>query len=166
MNPEESVNGNGSWTPTLVLTHLRELIKANDTRYLECFASRERAIATAFTASEKATSAAFSASEKAIRDALAAVEKSTTAAFVASEKAVALAENNAERWREDAKQWRETITERERDLATKTEVSALKERVDRGEGSGKGMRDVWGWVLGIAVALAGFAITIYFSLHK
>lgn len=161
MNPDE--NTNGSWTPSLVLTHLRELIKANDARYVESFASSEKAVATAFVASEKATAAAFSASEKAIRDALAAVEKSTAAAFVAAEKAVALAENNAERWREDAKLWRATITERERDLATKTEVSALKERVDRSEGSGKGMRDVWGWI--VAAIAAAIGIGTFFFKH-
>lgn len=33
-------------------------------------------------------------------------------------------------------------------------------------GSKGGSRDVWGWVFGIAVALMGFGITIYFALHK
>lgn len=112
------------WTPKLVLAHLGALIKANDKRYLESFASSKESVATAFAASEKA-----------IRDTLAAVEKSTAAAFVASEKAVALAEANAERWREDAKMWRAAVELQRTEMATKTEVAALKERLDRGEGS-------------------------------
>src|ERR1035437_157542 len=128
-------NKDTDWTSSLVLTHLRELIKANDCRYIELFSSSEKAVTTAFIASEKATAAAFAASEKAIRDALAAQEKSTQAAFVAAEKAVALAEANAERWRQDAQDWRTRMTEREKDFAKTTEVSSLKERIDRGDGN-------------------------------
>lgn len=152
---------NADWTPSLVLTHLKGLMEVNDKRYIESFSSSEKAVATAFVASEKATAAAFSASEKAIRDALAAVEKSTAAAFVAAEKAVALAEANAERWREDAKLWRATVTERERDLATKTEFISLKERLDLNAGSGTGKKDMMGWIVGgiaTLIAIASFVI--------
>ena len=135
------------WTPALVLTHLRELISSNDSRYVELFSSSEKAVTTAFIASEKATAAAFAASEKAIRDALAAQEKSTQAAFVAAEKAVALAEANAERWRQDAQDWRTRMTEREKDFAKTTEVSSLKERIDRGDGNTGGMKAMWGWIV-------------------
>jgi hypothetical protein len=162
MNPINDIDIiNGEWTPKLVLHHLRGLITSNDIRYVELFASSEKAVATAFVASEKATAAAFSASEKAIRDALAAVEKSTNAAFVAAEKAVALAEANAERWREDAKLWRATVTQRESELATKSEVSSIKERMDRGEGSGRGMRELIGWIFGGIMALVAIGGFIY-----
>src|SRR5450631_3262333 len=128
-----------NWTPALVLEHVLRLVAANDIRYREAFIAAKEAVATAFVASEKATAQAFASSEKAIRDALAAVEKSTAAAFVAAEKAVALAEANAERWRQDAQEWRSRMTDREKDFSTKAEVDSLKERLDRGEGSSGGM---------------------------
>lgn len=138
---------NNNWTSTLVLIHLQELMKSNDARYVELFSSSEKAVTTAFIASEKATAAAFAASEKAIRDALAAQEKSTQAAFVAAEKAVALAEANAERWRQDAQEWRTRMTDREKDFAKTSEVSSLKERIDRGDGNTGGMKSMWGWIV-------------------
>src|ERR1035437_2804629 len=143
------------WTPALVLTHLRELISSNDSRYVELFSSSEKAVTTAFIASEKATAAAFASSEKAIRDALAAQEKSTQAAFVAAEKAVALAEANAERWRQDASEWRSRMTDREKDFSTKTEVASLKERLDLNSGNGTGKKDMFGWIVaGISILIA------------
>jgi hypothetical protein len=151
------------WTPLLVLQHLKELIDANDKRYNDAFGSSEKAVSTAFIASEKATAAAFSASEKAIRDALAAVEKSTAAAFVAAEKAVALAEANAERWRADSGEWRSRMTDREQNFATNTMVTALKERIDRSEGSGAGKSSMFSWIItGVmaVVALSGFIIPL------
>ena len=134
------------WTPALVLEHLRDLIDANDKRYRDAFSTSEKAVNTAFVANEKATAAAFSASEKAIRDALAAVEKSTAAAFVAAEKAVALAEANAERWRQDAAEWRSRMTDREKNFASNVEVTTLKERIDKGEGNTHGQKDMVGWI--------------------
>lgn len=154
-------NKNDNWTPSLVLTHLSDIIKSNDIRYVESFSSSEKAVATAFVASEKATAAAFSASEKAIRDALAAVEKSTAAAFVAAEKAVALAEANAERWRADSGEWRSRMTDREKDFSTKTEVASLKERLDLSAGNGNGKRDILGWIVGgisVLIAIGSFLI--------
>jgi hypothetical protein len=146
--------GNDDWTPTLVLEHVLGMIGANDTRYREAFIAAKEAVATAFVASEKATAQAFASSEKAIRDALAAVEKSTAAAFVAAEKAVALAEANAERWRQDAQEWRARMTTREKDFSTTIEFNALKERLDRGEGSSGGMRSLAGWIFGGIMAFA------------
>lgn len=134
------------WTAPRVLEHLRELIAANDKRYVEMFNSADKAVSTAFVSSEKR-----------IRDALDAVEKN----FVASEKAVKLAEENAERWREDAAAERRRVTDRERDLATKTEVSALKERLDRGEGGGQGKRDMYGWIFGAIMLI----LTVASFLH-
>jgi hypothetical protein len=157
-NDSGNSNGNGSnndgWTPALVREHVLRLIDANDIRYREAFLAAKEAVGTASIASEKATAQAFASSEKAIRDALAAVEKSTTAAFVAAEKAVALAEANAERWRQDAQEWRARMTEREKDFSTKVEFDALKERLDRNDGSGSGMRSMVGWIFGAVVALS------------
>lgn len=141
---------NNAWTPSLVLSHLQQVIELNDKRYLESFASSKEGIQTA-----------FSASEKAIRDTLAAVEKSTAAAFVAAEKAVTLAEANAERWRADASEWRSRMTDREKDFSTKTEVASLKERLDLSAGNGNGRRDTLGWIVGgisILIAIGSFLL--------
>lgn len=135
---------NSAWTADLVYAHLQKIIDLNDKRYAESFMSSEKAVSTAFMASEKA-----------IRDTLAAVEKGTAAAFVAAEKAVALAEANAERWRADASDWRARMTDREKSFSTKAEFNSLKERMDRGEGSGTGKKDLFGWVItGIMTLIA------------
>ena len=155
----------GDWTPRLVLEHLLGIIAAHDVRYTEAFAAIEKAAVTASIASGNATAAAFSASEKAIRDALAAVEKSTASTFVAGEKAVVLAESNAERWREDAASERRRVTEREGNLATKTEVQALKERLDRWEGTGRGARETYAWLSAAAMAAVAIA-TLLVSVMK
>ena len=160
---EGSIHG-PSWTPSLVLIHVLGIIQANDVRYKELFNAAKEAVATATVAAEKLTNQAFASAEKAIKEALAANEKSTAAAFVAAEKAVALAEANAERWRQDAQEWRSRMTEREKDFSTKTEVDGLKERLDRGEGSSGGMRSLAGWVFGGIMALTSI-ISIILS-HK
>lgn len=127
-----------SWTPEIVRDHLIALLDANDKRYEE----------------------RFKAQEKAVKDALAAQEKAVTAALAASEKAVSVAETNAEKWRANANEWRAAMTDRELKFVSSTEYELLKERMDKQEGSSKGMRDLWGWIFGgvmLAVALAGFA---------
>ena len=41
------------------------------------------------------------------------------------------------------------------DVATKTQVEALKERIDRTEGHSGGLRDGWGWIVGVIGILVG-----------
>lgn len=115
-----------SWTPEIVRDHVVALIVAHDKRYEDKFA----------------------ASDKAVLSALAAQEKAVNAALAAAEKAVAVAERNAEEWRKGANEWRGSMTDREQSFATKPDFVALKERMDRAEGGGKGMRDMWGWAVG------------------
>jgi hypothetical protein len=126
-----------SWTPDIVRDHVIAIIEANDKRYEDKFA----------------------ASDKAVLSALAAQEKAVNAALAAAEKAVAVAERNAEEWRKGANEWRGSMTDREANFAKKTEMDALKERLDRSEGSGTGMRDMYGWIFGavmLLLAVAGF----------
>ncbi len=105
-----------SWTPEIVRDHLTALIIANDKRYEDKFA----------------------ASDKAVLSALAAQEKAVNAALAASEKAVLVAENNAEKWRANANEWRGAMGDRERNFAQKSDLDALKERMDRDMGEKKG----------------------------
>lgn len=130
-----------SWTPEIVRDHVAAIIAANDKRYEDKFA----------------------ASDKAVLSALAAQEKAVNAALAAAEKAVAVAERNAEEWRKGANEWRGSMTDREQNFAKKPELDALKERIDRSEGSSKGRSDVWGWIVGgISV---GLLIINFFTKH-
>lgn len=121
-----------SWTPEIVRDHVVALIAANDRRYED----------------------KFSASDKAVLSALAAQEKAVNAALAAAEKAVAVAERNAEEWRKGANEWRGTMNDRESKFSMRSDLEALKERIDRAEGGGKGMRDMWGWVAAAIMAAA------------
>lgn len=114
------------WTPEIVRDHVVTLINANDKRYEDKFA----------------------ASDKAVLSALAAQEKAVNAALAASEKAVLVAENNAEKWRANANEWRSAMTDRESRFAMRSDLDALKERIDRSEGKGSGLHVMWGYVVG------------------
>lgn len=135
MAEERSHLGGTQWTAELVRVHLATLIDANDRRYEDRFDAQEKAVKDAFAGSEKAVYAALAAQEKAVN-----------AALAASEKAVSVAETNAEKWRDNANEWRGAMSDREVKFVTHTEFTLLKERLDRSEGSTRGMRDMWGWV--------------------
>ena len=123
----------GEWTPGLVLKHFTEILNSYDVRYQERFAAQE----------------------KAVKDALAAQEKAVNAALAASEKAVLVAETNAAQWRAGANEWRAAMTDRERNFATQAEFLMMKERIDKHEGSGKGMRELYAWIVtGIMTIIA------------
>jgi hypothetical protein len=48
-----------------------------------------------------------------------AKEKAVSAALVAAQKAVDIAEHNAEKWREGANEWRQAMTDKDRNFVTK-----------------------------------------------
>lgn len=120
------------WTPSLVLKHVNALMAANDKRYEERFAAQE----------------------KAVKDALASQEKAVNAALAAAEKAVLVAETNGAQWRAGANEWRAAMTDRERNFATQADFAAVKERIDRSEGGGKGQHDMWGWIIAAIATVA------------
>lgn len=80
-----------------------------------------------------------------------AQEKAVNAQLSASEKAISIAETNAEKWRDNANEWRGAMSDREGKFVTVTEFKLLKERLDRTEGSSRGMRDMWGWIVAGAI---------------
>lgn len=122
-----------SWTPEIVRDHVTALISANDKRYEDRFTGQDKAVMAA----------------------LAAQEKAVNAALAAAEKAVLVAETNAQEWRKGANEWRQAMTDREIKFVSLTEFSLIKERIDRAEGSGHGMAQLWGWITaGIMLALA------------
>jgi len=108
---------------------------------------------------EKQNADKFAAADKAVSAALAAQEKATAAAFAASEKQVAKAEANAEKWRENANEWRASMLDREVKFAARTEMEAelkglrvelasLKETRAAVVGRSGGSAAMWGYVVG------------------
>ena len=113
-----------SWTPEIVRDHLLAVIAANNQRYEDKFTGQDKAVISALTAQKEAVNAALAAAEK----------------------AVAVAERNAEEWRKGANEWRGSMTDREKNFASRTEMEMLKERMDKHEGGNKGMEKLWGWI--------------------
>lgn len=124
--------------------HFEELIKANNQRHEQ----------------------RFSDSEKAVAAALAAVKEQTKASFEASEKAIVKSDVNAEKWRENANEWRSAMMDRESRFAQRegtdnefrsirTELASLKESRDVGSGKTANMGTVVAFVFGaIGILLA------------
>jgi hypothetical protein len=126
-----------SWTVDMLKEHVAALIQLNDKRYEERYTGQVQAVTAA----------------------LAAQEKAVNAALVAAEKAVLVAETNAQEWRRGSNEWRQAMTDREIKFVGMSEFMLLKERLDRMEGSGKGMDKLWGWItaaLFLALAVAGY----------
>lgn len=137
MSGETKANVSG-WSIDTALEHLLAVIATHDKRYAQ----------------------RFDAAEKAVADALIAQEKLTRASFAASEKAIEKSDINAEKWRANANEWRSAMTDREGRFAIRSDMEALKERIDRSEGKGVGISALWGFIVGgigvIATAVAMF----------
>jgi len=114
-----------------VRDHLLAVIAANNQRYEDKFTGQDKAVISALTAQKEAVNAALAAAEK----------------------AVAVAERNAEEWRKGANEWRGSMTDREQNFASRSEMAMLKERIDKAEGGGKGMEKLWGWIAAVAMAV-------------
>jgi len=105
------------------------------------------------------------ASEKKNQQQFADADKAVQAALSAAEKAVNKAEVNASNWRENANEWRAAMSDRERNFAPIQRLEALEHRVDVKEGTGAGLKQGWGLLVGIA----GFIlvlISIFMALKR
>ena len=127
-----------SWTVDMLKEHVTQVISLNDKRYEERYTGQVQAVNAA----------------------LAAQEKAVNAALVAAEKAVLVAETNAQEWRKGANEWRQAMTDREIKFVSITEFNLIKERLDRSEGSGRGMRDMYGWI--VAAVLLAISVLNFF----
>jgi len=94
-----------------------------------------------------------------VEAALAAQKEAVAAALAASDKAVDKAETNAEKWRDQANEWRGAMSDRDRELPSRREVdqaintvavsvsaisdavSRIESRLDRGEGVKTGTQE-------------------------
>jgi hypothetical protein len=152
--PQAMSASNSQWTLETLKEHFDALFAERDKQYVE------RAIAN----------------KTAVEAALKAAETLNAAAFAASEKAIAKSDINAEKWREQANEWRGSMQDRENKFAARAEVDnefknlrselgSLKESRAEGSGRSGGSQAMWGYVVG-AIGLLGIGITFVTFLMK
>lgn len=95
-------------------------------------------------------------------------DKALSAALSTAKEAVAVAEKNAEKWRDNANEWRGAMNDKDKFLMQRAEFATFKEgyekaidelktRSDKGEGKSEGYAKFLGWIIA-AIAIAGFII--------
>src|SRR5688500_7588330 len=110
----------------------------------------------------------LSEKDKAINAALTSAKEAVTVALSSAKEAVAVAEKNAEKWRENANEWRSAMNDKDRLLLSRSEflvykeatelaLGIQKERGDKGEGKSMGVAQLIGYIL------AAIAIAAYFT---
>ena len=98
---------------------------------------------------------------------LAEKDKAINIALAAAKEAVGVAEKNAEKWRDNANEWRAAMNDKDKMFVQKAEFNTYKEsaekalsleksRGDKGEGRGESMTKFVGWIVAAAIALAGY----------
>lgn len=110
-----------------------------------------------FAAHEQADKILHNADQQQIDQRFQAVEKSISIAHAVAERAQEISNNSAEKWRENANEWRGSMTDRERTFVSRPEFDSVKERLDKQEGRGHGMAQLWGWIVaGVMMVVALF----------
>jgi hypothetical protein len=98
---------------------------------------------------------------------LAEKDKAINLALAAAKEAVGVAEKNAEKWRDNANEWRGAMVDRENKFMGRSEFIAYKEsteralavqkeRGDKGEGRGEVWGKFAGWIAAIVIALLSY----------
>jgi hypothetical protein len=146
------------WSLPAAMVYLLTLIQGLEKRIVHA----DEAYQQRFEAQEKATAAALSAQRQAI-----------DAALVATERAVSKAEMATEKRFESVNEFRQTLDNQQRTLATRTEVEVeirgIKEKievlqglVERSQASRSGIQLGWG----IAIAAVGFIFMLIAAAIK
>lgn len=121
-----------------------------------------------FAASEKAVDVALLAAEKAVTTAFASQKEAVAQALVNQKEAVGVAERNAEKWRDNANEWRSAMNDREKNFMQRAEFLAYKEstekailmekeRNDKREGKSAGYAQFVGWIVA-GLTVIGFVL--------
>lgn len=145
----------GNWTLLALKEHFEKLFKEQDTRYEERFKAQEKAVVNALAESKEQTKAKFEASEKAIQK----------------------AEENSEKWRANANEWRAAMQDREAKFAPRVEmenrlkahdekINELREGTSRSVGAGNQAASSWAnsqWLIGIGVIIILGLLALYFK---
>lgn len=136
--------------------------------YLEAQITALSNVTTAnMVAQKEAINSALIAAKEALTAALTASEKALTAALASSEKAITKAEESNEKRFESVNEFRGTLADQQRDLATKPEVNlrfnAIEDKLNTAmttlsEGKGKSQGANWLW--GVIVGAASLVLTI------
>lgn len=149
----------------------RAVVKAEAAASREYLEAQIQALSNVTTANmvaqKEAINAALAASEKALTAALAASEKALIAALASSEKAITKAEEANEKRFQSVNEFRATLADQQRELATKSEVTlrftAVEDKLSTAlttlsEARGKSAGVNWLW--GILVGGGMFILTI------
>ena len=91
----------------------------------------------------------------------------------AAKEAVKIAEDNAQKWREQANEWRSAMNDKDRLLMQRSEfvtyagtndktIEEMKTRLDNMQGSSTGIQKFIGWIIA-AIAITGFVIAIRYG---
>jgi len=157
----ETARQESGWSVDTLKDHLTALMEESEKR-----------LTASDNAAELRNEQRFTAQQQAIKDALISQKEAVAAALVAAEKAVLVAENNAEKWRASANEWRGAMNDRERNLMPRLEaeqstranaekISILASRMDKNEGRTNGLLTIFA----IIAALAGL-VSIFMALRK
>lgn len=92
-------------------------------------------------------------------------DRALQAALASAKEAVLVAEKNAEKWRDNANEWRAAMTDRERNFASSKSLSDIEQRMDKMEGASNGMKAAYGYLLA-GIAAVSTLIAIVMSLKK
>lgn len=144
--PESSAKADREWT----VSSLKELFEHR-------LSSLEKHIDQKFAEADKRYEQRFSATQTAM-----------SAALAAQQKAVEVAESVGEKWRQNANEWRATLSDRDKKFMMEetaraelkvydARIRSVEEKVKIGEGRGAGIKDMTGWLfgaIGIGVAIA------------
>lgn len=98
-------------------------------------------------------------------------DKALNAALSTAKEAVAVAEKNAEKWRDNANEWRGAMTDKDKNLMQRSEfitfkdgyekvVDELKSINSQGKGKMEGVKDFRDWIPW-AIAIIMFGLYIY-----
>src|ERR1700687_2306098 len=126
----ESGCHHAGWTFQTLYTHLKGLMEGGQKNLLGLIVAADDRYTERFQSQTKAVDAALIAQEKAVATALIAQEKAVVAALQASDKAVTKAEATAEKWRENANEWRGAMHDRDRLLMPRQEVENQYRNLD------------------------------------
>lgn len=168
----ETEKAQSAWTTDTVLAHL--IVKMEEV---------EKRLTASDAAAELRNEQRFTAQQQAIKDALISQKEAVAAALVAAEKAVLVAENNAEKWRANANEWRASMLDREAKFASRLEMDAKFEglttaiqtlKESRAEGAGeKGGRlsqqQMMMMIVSLIVAMfvvGGFVVGIAYAIKN
>lgn len=85
-------------------------------------------------------------------------DKAVHIALAAAKEAVTVAERNAEKWRNDANEWRGAMNDREKNFMSRSEFEIYKTATEKAlnlrEGRGLGLSQGWGFLIGAAGLVA------------